>query len=172
MKCQNCGENEANVKYTQIINGVKKQMIICDKCAKKLGISQMSFSMPMSFSNLLSDMNNVFEDTMPSLFEMDSLAFNDSNRLFDTDNFLFNNKLNSFETKFNRVLENSDNESSSPEWIGKLLNDKNGTDHKIKENKDSKLKNLEQRLEKEIREERYEDAAKTRDEIKKFNDAA
>ena len=26
MLCQNCGENEANVRYTQIINGVKKQV--------------------------------------------------------------------------------------------------------------------------------------------------
>ena len=26
MKCQKCGSKEANVKYTQIINGVKKEV--------------------------------------------------------------------------------------------------------------------------------------------------
>ena len=34
MLCQNCERNEANVKYTQIINGEKKQMVLCEKCAK------------------------------------------------------------------------------------------------------------------------------------------
>ena len=29
MLCQNCGKNEANVRYTQIVNGVKKEMIFC-----------------------------------------------------------------------------------------------------------------------------------------------
>ena len=38
MLCENCGENEANVRYTQIVNGVKKEMHLCDKCSKELGI--------------------------------------------------------------------------------------------------------------------------------------
>lgn len=38
MFCQNCGKNEVNFRYTQIVNGVKKEMALCDKCAKKLGL--------------------------------------------------------------------------------------------------------------------------------------
>lgn len=38
MVCQNCGKNEANVKYTQIVNGVKKEMVLCEECAEKMGI--------------------------------------------------------------------------------------------------------------------------------------
>lgn len=34
MFCQNCGKNEVNFRYTQIVNGVKKEMALCDKCAK------------------------------------------------------------------------------------------------------------------------------------------
>ena len=34
MLCENCGDNEANIKYTQITNGVKKQMNLCEKCAQ------------------------------------------------------------------------------------------------------------------------------------------
>ena len=40
MKCQNCGKNNANVKYTQIINGEKKEFILCEECAEKLGIKK------------------------------------------------------------------------------------------------------------------------------------
>ena len=36
MVCQNCGKNEANVKYTQIVNGVKKEMVLCEECAEKM----------------------------------------------------------------------------------------------------------------------------------------
>ena len=31
MLCENCGKHEANVKYTQIINGVKKEMLLCEE---------------------------------------------------------------------------------------------------------------------------------------------
>ena len=40
MLCQNCGNNEANVRYTQIVNGVKKEMNLCSECAEKMGINQ------------------------------------------------------------------------------------------------------------------------------------
>ena len=45
MKCENCGRNEANVKYTQIINGEKKQMFLCEECSEKLGINDIHFNM-------------------------------------------------------------------------------------------------------------------------------
>ena len=38
MVCQNCGKNEANVKQNQIVNGVKKEMVLCEECAEKMGI--------------------------------------------------------------------------------------------------------------------------------------
>ena len=40
MKCQNCGENEASFRYTEIINGVKKEIALCDECRKKLGFNR------------------------------------------------------------------------------------------------------------------------------------
>ena len=49
MLCQNCGENEANVRYTQIVNGVKKEMVLCEKCSKELGIGNLNLSMPINF---------------------------------------------------------------------------------------------------------------------------
>ena len=51
MLCDNCGKRNANVRYTQIINGNKKEMILCEECSKKLGIGNMNFNMPINFSS-------------------------------------------------------------------------------------------------------------------------
>ena len=52
MKCQNCGMNEANVSYTEIINGKKTHVVLCDKCA-----NEMNIGMNMNFDF---DFNDVF----------------------------------------------------------------------------------------------------------------
>ena len=44
MLCQNCGKNEVNFRYTQVINGEKREIALCDKCAKKLGLESLDFS--------------------------------------------------------------------------------------------------------------------------------
>ena len=49
MLCDNCGKNEANVKYTQIINVVKKEMKLFEKFIKDLGIDDINFNMPIFF---------------------------------------------------------------------------------------------------------------------------
>ena len=51
MMCENCGKNEVNFRYTQIVNGVKKEMHLCDKCAKEFGLEDLDFSMPINFSS-------------------------------------------------------------------------------------------------------------------------
>ena len=55
MLCSNCGKNNANVHYTQIINGKKTEYSLCEDCAKKLGIEEMDFNMPINYSNFLSN---------------------------------------------------------------------------------------------------------------------
>lgn len=34
MLCENCKKREANVKYSENINGVKKEMNLCEECSK------------------------------------------------------------------------------------------------------------------------------------------
>lgn len=60
MKCQSCGENEANVKYTQIINGNKEEVFLCDRCA-----SQMKLDMNFKFG---------FDDIFSSFFAEPTLV--------------------------------------------------------------------------------------------------
>ena len=49
MLCQKCNKNEANVKYTEIINGEKKEMMLCEECSHELGLDNMNFNMPIDF---------------------------------------------------------------------------------------------------------------------------
>jgi protein arginine kinase activator len=51
MVCQQCHKKEANVHYTQIINGKKVEMYICSQCANERGT--FSFSPQLSLGNLL-----------------------------------------------------------------------------------------------------------------------
>ena len=55
MKCQNCGNNEVNYHYTQIVNGEKKEIALCSKCANELGANMWDFNMPIDFSDFLGD---------------------------------------------------------------------------------------------------------------------
>ena len=52
MLCDNCKNREANVKYTKVINGIKKEMNLCEECSQKLGITN-NWSMPIDFSSFL-----------------------------------------------------------------------------------------------------------------------
>ena len=35
MLCDNCGKREANIRYTENINGKIKEMHLCEECSKK-----------------------------------------------------------------------------------------------------------------------------------------
>ena len=182
MICQNCNHNEANVKYTQIINGVKKQMSLCEKCAKELGIDNISFNMQMDFSNFLGDMFDNFEDSfVPTLRKKKELLCDKCKNTYD--DFIKNGKFGcdrcyeTFEDKIEPLLKNI---HGANKHIGRNMkvnkiegkSSVQGEKSEIKEDKNNKkeekIKELQERLKIEIKEERYEDAAKTRDEIKKI----
>jgi len=193
MLCQNCGENDANVKYTQIINGVKEQMSLCDKCAKELGIDEINFNMPISFSSFLGDVFDIYEDAIPTLRKPEVLTCNKCNMTYDE--FLKIGKFGcahcyeAFELKLDSLLKNihganrhvgrigkfvKEDKTSQNEYIQKnnmQENNENNKEQAINKEKEekTKLEVLQERLKQEIKEERYEDAAKTRDEIKRVN---
>ena len=175
MLCQHCNENEANVKYTQIINGVKKQMNLCDKCAKDFGIDNISFDMQMDFSNFLGDFfDDIDHDFIPSLVKPKTLLCDKCGSSYD--DFVKNGKFgcaecyNVFQNKVDNLLKNINGVNKHigrTGKIGKLVeNEVQQTNKEI--SKEQKIKELQIRLKQEIKEERYEEAAKTRDEIKKL----
>ena len=84
MLCQNCGKNEVTFRYTQVVNGVKKEMNLCDNCASELGLKDINFSMPISFSSFLSDFFNDYSDSiLPSFIGTRQLQCDNCGTTFD-----------------------------------------------------------------------------------------
>lgn len=187
MLCQKCNKNEANVKYTEIINGEKREMMLCEECSHELGIDNINFNMPIDFSSffggLLEDEEYGTSEFMPLFQPVKELKCNNCNMTYD--DFINQGKFGCpdcydvFESKIDSLLKriHGNNEYLGRKPINRLSNKKdnanndNGTNKdknlEIKDVKVNKLEKLQQDLKKAISEERYEDAAKIRDEIKK-----
>ena len=194
MLCENCKKHEANVMYTQIINGDKKQMHLCEECSEKLGIGNMDFKMPISFSSFLSDFFEDFENEalLPELNPIKQLTCDSCGMTFEefmnTGRFGCSNCYDVFENKIDPILKNIHGANRHVGRIGKIgpatnikehekvledLNKLNDKVTKLKEEQEfdktlSEKDKLEQKLQNAIKEERYEDAAKIRDELKKL----
>lgn len=180
MLCDNCGENEANIKYTEIINGVKKEMHLCKKCSEELGMNNLSvsdfnFDIPMNMSSFLADfLGDVQNDFLPSIGEKKQLKCNECGTTYEE--FLDNGKFGCgncyeiFSSKIDSILKGIHN--------GNRHVGRQGIENSIKFNKEKNeneeiigiLESLQIGLKNAIKEERYEDAAKIRDEIKKIQE--
>ena len=180
MLCDNCGKREANIRYSENINGVKKELSLCEECSKKLGISEkMDFRIPsMDLSNFFGSFLEDFStpDFMPLLSEVKQLkcdscgfTFND---IINTGRYGCPNCYETFEDRMDPILKKLQGDNRHKGRLGKISdnNIKFEKDKKDEKNKkENKVEKLEKDLKQAIKEERYEDAAKIRDELKKFN---
>lgn len=176
MLCSNCGKNEANVRYTRIINGQKTEFALCEECAKKVGLDDIDFSMPINFSNFLSDF---FDDDalLPSFAKVGvekcpkcGLTYNE---FVNNGKFGCGECYNAFSDRLDAILKNLHGSykhtGRAPKNIVKEIDiQKEETQAKKVDEKQEKIDKLNKDLQKAIKEERYEDAAKIRDEIKKI----
>ncbi len=179
MLCQNCNKNEANVKYTQIINGEKKEMMLCEECSHELGIDTMNFNLPVSFSNFFSNFLDDYDtDFMPLLTKAKEtrcdkcgMTYND---FIELSKFGCDNCYDVFADRIDPILKRL---QGSNRYLGKKaeINEanreaNNKVEKKVKkeESKKEKIENLKQQLKDLVKEEKYEEAAKIRDEIKKL----
>lgn len=182
MLCENCGENEANVRYTQIVNGVKKEMKLCKNCADELGIGDMDFNMPINLSSFLSDFFDDTSDTfLPEFIKKEELQCDECGMTYDefvhTGKFGCAKCYDIFSNKIDPILKNLHASNRHIGRKGKITNpvlDKDTIKKEVekKETKQdseiSKIDSLKEDLKQAIKEERYEDAARIRDEIKKL----
>jgi len=180
MLCENCKKREANVKYTQIVNGIKKEIMLCEKCSKELGIGNLGFNMPINFSNFFGEFLNDYNDGfMPLLTKSKKVQCDKCNMTYDdfvnTGKFGCSNCYTVFEDEIDPILKRL---HGGNRYIGRKTVKKPSVKQKIdskekqeeieKNGNETKLKELKLTLKKMIKEERYEDAAKIRDEIKKI----
>ena len=184
MKCENCGNNEANVRYTQIINGVKKEMHLCEECARELGIGadlsfNMSMDIPSFFGEIFDEYNNLnllpsFGTTLkeekcnkcgmtydefastgrfgcPSCYDIFSYRLDPILKSIQGNNRHVGRKSRTIDSGIVKKMEEQKEEL------------KTKVQEKVKEK--DKISELKNNLKKAVKEERYEDAAKLRDEI-------
>lgn len=167
MLCDNCGKHEASIKLTQIINGNKTEKMICEECGQKMGIADIGFEMPIDISNFLGD----FDIENDSFFPFDTITkevkCDKCNMTYQ--DFLDNGKFGceecykTFGDKIDTVLKRI---QGTDRYLGRKAN--HNESNKVQEVKtNNKLEELQTKLKQAIKEERYEDAAKIRDEIKK-----
>ena len=180
MLCENCKKREANVRYSENINGVKKEMHLCDECSRELGITdKMDFGMPsFDFSNLFGSFLEDFSSTpefMPLLNEIKQIKCDSCGSTFDnivdTGRYGCPNFYDVFEDRMDPILKKLQGANRHTGRLGKI------SDNKVKFEKveskkevkssENELDKLQEDLKQAIKEERYEDAAKIRDEIKK-----
>jgi protein arginine kinase activator len=57
MKCDECGENEATVHFTEIEDNVKREINLCESCARSKSIPQKAISIADILSHLLSQVS-------------------------------------------------------------------------------------------------------------------
>jgi len=184
--CDNCKKREANIRYSENINGRKREMNLCEICSEKLGIRNINVNMPIDFASLLGDF---FEDLtrpeiMPTLFEeiRDLKCDNCGYTFEDITNigkFGCESCYETFENRIDPILKRIQGSNRHIGRIGKDVDNKLGNQmrHESKiQNKTEKqnntdipkLEKLKEDLKQAIKEERYEDAVKIRDEIKKL----
>ena len=195
MLCEHCGKNEVNFRYTQVINGVKKEMALCDKCAKSLGLESLDFNMPINFSSFLGDFfGGETADFLPNFTKTQTLECNHCKTSYDefveTGKFGCSKCYDVFSEGLNNVLKNIHGSTTHVGRKSRLSQtdkkqvsqdiqkakkevkqpeEKGATQKKDCENtKEEKIQKLNRELKQAIKEERYEDAAKIRDEIKRL----
>lgn len=175
MLCDNCGKREANVRYSENINGRRKELNLCEECSKKLGIGEIDFSMPINFSSFLGGFMDELES--PSFMPMFNTLQqkNKCNHCGSTFEDILNTGMlgceecyDSFGDELDSIIKKVQGSNRHVGRIGKVIDKK--IEEKHKENTSEKVVDkeiiLKRDLEQAIKEERYEDAAKIRDELK------
>ncbi len=85
MKCQNCGERDANVRYYQNINGRKQEVFLCSECADELNIMD-GFSNFDMFSDFLGDFGGLRLLEMPRLLRIKTPRILEDQNYYDRTN--------------------------------------------------------------------------------------
>ena len=175
MKCENCGNNEANVKYTQIINGVKKEMHLCEQCSRELGIGtdlnfNMNIDIPSFFGEIFNEYNSL--NLLPNFGDIKEEKCNKCgmtyNEFANIGRFGCQSCYDIFSYRLDPILKSIQGNNRHVGRKARTIDSnivKNMEEQKANKSENDQISQLKNRLKIAIREERYEDAAKLRDEI-------
>lgn len=157
MLCNECGKNEANVHFTQIINGKKTESHLCDECAKK-NQSFSNFSMENLFSAML---NNTFGGSTTYLPTKSCPNCGMTYEQFrSVGKFGCSGCIDTFKPKLLPAIKNIQGYNSH---VGKIPK-RAGGNYKLQKD----LERLKSELKQMIDQEEYEKAAELRDKIREL----
>ncbi|MFC1676834.1 UvrB/UvrC motif-containing protein [Planctomycetota bacterium] len=162
MQCQICNNNEATIHLTEIVDGSRSEMHICEQCATEQGVTVKS-QMPI---------NELLSNLLASAPSDEDVAVRSSKNVscphcgFTLDKFRKGALLGCphdyefFDQELLPLIEKAHN--GQTQHCGKVPS-KIPSDTK----KEIKVLNLQQQLEQAVQAENYEEAAKLRDRINK-----
>jgi len=160
MLCTHCGQKEATLHYQQNKNGHKSEMHLCADCAKEMGLlgSDMLFSGGFNFNGLLNQLLGTPVTAAPSagavcdkcgerIDEFRSTGFLGCDRCYDV-------FADAVESMLTRIQPDTTHRGRVSGEEGEKFRRTN------------RLKELKEQLQKAILEEKYEQAAQLRDQIR------
>lgn len=157
MKCDRCGKPSV-YHSTLIVNGVSQNTHLCRECAIKEGV----FS--KAPNSLFDDMFSTFADFLPfeSVEDINCPVCKTTLKQFKSSGILgCPNCYQAFQDEISKIIKRI-----APYSQHKQISDTKAT----KKTKTDKITELRLEMAQAVKEERYEDAAKIRDEIKKINE--
>lgn len=157
MLCESCGEKDASIHFTKIINGNIEEKHLCDNCAKKG--NDLDFDLPFSFHKLFTGLIDSIKEDHPEtkdiLCSKCGLTYN---KFLETGKFGCSNCFESFEEDVDSLLKGIHGHNHHTGKIPIRANSK--ILHK------REIESLRKELEQSIDKEEFEKAALLRDEIK------
>ncbi len=176
MLCEKCRIREANIKYTEIINGVKKEHNLCSQCAKEMDFGPYSailegeFPLSMLLSSLLGlpdaaarqqKTEEVVCPTCGTTYE----EFIKNSRFGCADCYHVFDLL--IGEKIRKLQDNSSHTGKQPQmrqrkWTEAAVSSKG----ELQFTKEEQIRQLERRLKAALEAEDYEQAAACRDQIR------
>lgn len=162
MKCENCGKNEVTFVYRSNINGRVEEKHLCAECAEKLGYSQklaaQSQRMMRGFQSFFDD--GFFGGGLLEKFFSPARAFTGNPNRFFGEDLLddFFSELPALGTAEQTGTVQPEEKSQKQELP--ISNEEQSRFARVR-----RLNQLRLELKKAVHQERFEDAAKLRDEI-------
>ncbi|RHP34408.1 UvrB/UvrC motif-containing protein [Lachnotalea sp. AF33-28] len=183
MLCERCGQREANIRYTEVINGVRSEHNLCSQCAREMelggpyaAIFDSEFPLGRLLSGLLG-LQTEDESKMEDEARMEQLScptckttyeeFIKNSRFGCPDCYQMFDLLMSDNIK---KLQGSDTHVGKRPKYGLEETDEKERADVGRKSQEEELSLLESRLREAIAEEEYETAAKYRDQIKELKE--
>lgn len=176
MLCEKCKIREANIKYTEIINGVKKEHNLCSQCAKEMDFGPYSalFEGEFPLSMLLSGLLGL-SDTAEKQQKAEEVVCPTCGTSYEE--FIKNSRFGCADCyhifdvligeKIKKLQDNAAHTGKQPKMRAKGKPEAEvNREGELQFTKEEQIRQLERRLKAALAEEDYETAAVCRDQIR------